>query len=99
LKPTKHTFQTLQDGGATAHHSDRRGDPCEVTKQRTLHRCGVDHYWMVDPERRLLVVQRWQPDGYLVVLTADRSETVRAEPFDAIELRVGLLFGEDPDES
>jgi hypothetical protein len=43
-------------------------------------------------------VQRWQPDGHLVVLGAEHSETVRAEPFDAIELRVGLLFGDDPDE-
>ena len=70
----------------------------QVNKQRTFHRCGVDHYWIVDPERRILTVQRWRPEGYLVVLSANSSETVRAEPFDAIELRVGLLFGEDPDE-
>lgn len=71
----------------------------QVTKQRTFHRCGVGHYWIVDPERELLTVQRWQADGYLVVLTADRSDTVRAEPFEAIELRVGLLFGDDPDDA
>jgi Uma2 family endonuclease len=68
----------------------------QVTKQRTFHRCGVKHYWIVDPERQVLTVQRWQKDGYLVLLTAGGGETVRAEPFDAIELAVGLLFGDDP---
>jgi hypothetical protein len=29
------------------------------------------------------------------VLTALRHETVRAEPFEAAELAVGLLFGDD----
>jgi len=70
----------------------------QVDKQRTFHRCGIGHYWMVDPDRELLVVQRWQEGGYLVVLTAGRGDTVRAEPFDALDLRVGLLFGDDPDE-
>jgi Uma2 family endonuclease len=68
----------------------------QVTKQRTFHRCGVGHYWIVDPEREVLVVQRWSADGYLVVLTAGKGETVRAEPFDAVELVVGELFGDDP---
>lgn len=68
----------------------------QVTKQRTFHRCGVGHYWIVDPEREVLVVQRWSADGYLVVLTAGKGETVRAEPLDAIELAVGELFGDDP---
>lgn len=68
----------------------------QVTKQRTFHRCGVGHYWIVDPEREVLVVQRWSTDGYLVVLTAGRGETVRAEPFDQVDLVVGQLFGDDP---
>ena len=68
----------------------------QITKLRTFHRCGVGHYWIVDPERELLVVQRWSADGYVVVLTAGRDETVRAEPFDAVELAVGELFGDDP---
>jgi Uma2 family endonuclease len=70
----------------------------QVTKQRTFHRCGVGHYWIVDPEREVLVVQRWAADGYLVVLTAGKGETVRAEPFDAVELVVGELFGDEPAE-
>lgn len=70
----------------------------QVTKQRTFHRCGVGHYWIVDPEREVLVVQRWAADGYLVALTAGRGETVRAEPFDEVDLVVGELFGDEPAE-
>ena len=33
--------------------------------------------------------------GYITVLTAE-GEIVRPEPFDAIELAVGTLFGDDP---
>ena len=68
----------------------------QVTKQRTFHRSNVGHYWIVDPEREVLVVQRWAADGYLVVLTAGKGETVRAEPFAEVELVVGELFGDDP---
>jgi len=31
-------------------------------------------------------------------LRAGRGEVVRAEPFDAIEVAVGTLFGDDPAE-
>jgi hypothetical protein len=31
------------------------------------------------------------------VQRATTRETIRAEPFDAVELRVGVLFGEDDD--
>ena len=41
---------------------------------------------------------RWSADGYVTRLRAERGETVRAEPFDAIEIAVGTLFGDDPPE-
>jgi hypothetical protein len=44
-------------------------------------------------------VYRWYSDGDVEVLIAERDEVVRAEPFDAIELRVGVLFGEDDDDT
>jgi hypothetical protein len=34
-------------------------------------------------------------EGYLEVLSAERGELVRAEPFQAIELPVAALFGDD----
>jgi Uma2 family endonuclease len=66
-----------------------------VTKPRVLHRAKVPHYCMLHPEERVLLVQRWSPDGYVTVQQASAGETVRAEPFAAIEIRVGELFGDD----
>jgi Uma2 family endonuclease len=67
-----------------------------VKKLRTLYRHGVPHYWIVDPVHRTLTVMRWTADGYLNAVTASEEDVVRAEPFDAIELPVAVLFGADP---
>lgn len=69
-----------------------------VVKPRVLHNAEVPHYWILHPEEKLLLVHRWSPDGYTVVQRATAGETTRAEPFEAIELRVGVLFGDDEDD-
>jgi Uma2 family endonuclease len=69
-----------------------------VKKMRTYQRCQVPHYWVVDPHQETLTVHRWMPDGYLLVLAAERPDRVKAEPFDAIELSVAVLFGDDDDD-
>lgn len=69
-----------------------------VKKHRVYHRCQVPHYWIVDPMNEILTVHRWTPEAYLIALTAERGERVRAEPFEAIEWPVGVLFGDDPDD-
>lgn len=69
-----------------------------VTKLRLYHEAGVPHFWILDPHDRFLTVYRHQPDGYLVALAAAAHERVRAEPFDAIELQVGGLLGDDPED-
>jgi Uma2 family endonuclease len=69
-----------------------------VTKLRRYHQAGVPHYWILDQVDRTLTVHRHTPDGYLVALRAVAEERVRAEPFDAIELQVAVLLGDDPDE-
>lgn len=69
-----------------------------IKKKRVYHRHQVGHYWILDPVEETLAVYRWHSDGYVEVLIADGTETVRAEPFDAIELRIGVLFGDDADE-
>lgn len=66
-----------------------------VKKFRTLARHRVAHYWIVDPEHQTLTVFRSAPEGYLAVLTADKTESVRAEPFEAIDLNIAILFGDD----
>ena len=73
---------------------DKRNDL--VRKKRIYHRHHVDHYWLLDPEQGTLAVNRWHADGYLEVLAAERGQVVRAEPFDAIELPVSGLFGDEP---
>ena len=69
-----------------------------IKKKRAYHQHQVGHYWLVDPVEETLSVHRWHPDGYVEVLIADRDERVRAEPFDAIELPLAVLFGDDDDD-
>ena len=69
---------------------DKRNDL--VRKKHIYHRHDVGHYWILDPEQGTLAVYRWHADGYLEVLSAERGQTVRAEPFDAIELPLSALW-------
>lgn len=66
-----------------------------VKKMRVYQRCGVPHSWMVDPEDQTLMVYRWTPEGYLLILAAERGERVRAEPFVEVELDIDALFGDE----
>ena len=65
-----------------------------VQKLNLYHRSGVGHYWLVDPSARTLTVLRHEADGYKVALSAADGDTVRAEPFEAVELEVGRLFAD-----
>jgi Uma2 family endonuclease len=69
-----------------------------VDKLRTLHGAGVPHYWILNPEEKVLVVHRHQAGGYLIVLSASSGDTVHAAPFADVELRVGVLFGDEDDD-
>lgn len=73
--------------------SNSRDD--QITKFETYRRSGVPHYWIADPSQQTLRVFRLTADGYLVALAAQAGQNVRAEPFDAIEIEVGVLFGEE----
>jgi Uma2 family endonuclease len=67
-----------------------------VKKLRLYHHAHIPHYWILDPRDATLTVMRWSADGYVTLLRAERGETIRAEPFEQIELSVGELFGDDP---
>jgi len=67
-----------------------------VRKLRIYHRASIPHYWLADPEQQSLTVFRWQPEGYLVTLSAQPPEQVRPEPFDAVEYSVAALLGIGP---
>lgn len=64
-----------------------------VTKVRAYQRAGIPHYWLLDLRDGTLTVLRHSPVGYVVATKAERGETVRAEPFEAIELAVTELLG------
>lgn len=81
--------EVMSDGDA------RRRDG--VQKRRIYADHGVPHYWLLDMERERLTVLRLSPRGYVEVLEAGRGDRVRAEPFEALELNVGVLFGDDED--
>jgi len=93
-RPTEVPVRLRPDWACEVLSPSNAGDDL-VKKLRTLFRHAVPHYWIVDPEHRTLTVMRWSEQAYLTVLTAEAHETVRAEPFEAIELRVGLLFDGD----
>lgn len=67
-----------------------------VKKLRLHHQVAIPHFLLVDPRDATLTVMRWSADGYVTLMRAERGEIVRPEPFDAIALEVGTLFGDDP---
>ena len=57
-------------------------------KMRIYAREGVRHLWLVDPLARTLETYRLEESRWIVAATHGGPEVVRAEPFDAIELRL-----------
>lgn len=64
-------------------------------KLGVYHRVGVAHYWVVDPHNETMTVYRAIADGFVVHVVAARGDVGRYPPFDAIEIAVGDLFGDD----
>jgi len=56
---------------------------------------GVRHVWFVDPLTRTLEVRRLEGTDYLLLGTHAGMSHVRAEPFEALELALAVLWGED----
>ncbi len=69
-----------------------------VLKQRKYHQAGVAWYWLLDPAAGTLTVLKHTAEGYLELLVAERSERVRPPPFAELEVKVGLLLGDDPED-
>jgi Uma2 family endonuclease len=70
-----------------------------LRKLLIYQRAEVPHYWIIDPLEEVLIVYRWTPEGYLLVVATAGTERVRAEPFPEVELSVhSLVAVEDDDE-
>jgi Uma2 family endonuclease len=96
-RPTEFPVKTRPDWICEVLSQDNiRNDT--IKKFRNYHRFEVPHYWILDPMHETLTVHRWTEAGYLVVVTAERGDRVRAEPFDAVVLDLDDIFDDVPEE-
>jgi len=65
-----------------------------VTKLPLYAQEGVGHAWILDPDAQTLEVLRLHEGSWLIVAVYEGQGRVRAEPFDAVELDLSLLWGE-----
>jgi len=66
-----------------------------VEKMPVYAREGMRHAWLVDPTARTLEVFTLGADGLWNVAAVHRDKArVRAEPFEALELDLALLWGD-----
>lgn len=67
-----------------------------VEKLAIYARERVSHAWMVDPIARTLEVLRLDGGRWTILATWSGLTTVRAEPFDALDLDLSLLWEDAP---
>jgi Uma2 family endonuclease len=90
---------------APAHYDLAPDWACEILSERTRSRDkgqkmriyareGVRHLWHVDPLARTLDVFRLEEGQWLLVHAFAGEERVRAEPFEALELALALVWSE-----
>lgn len=53
---------------------------------------GVAHVWLVDPSLKTLEILRLDGDTYRIVTAVRGNARLHAEPFDAMELDLALLW-------
>lgn len=63
-----------------------------VHKRALYARSNVSHYWLVDPEARILEALVLREGAWLEAGVYGDESVARIPPFDAIELEVGRLF-------
>jgi Uma2 family endonuclease len=67
-----------------------------VKKLTVYARENVPHAWLVDPVAQTLEVLRLEGGRWTIVSTAAGAGLVRAEPFEALDLDLTLLWDEPP---
>ena len=65
-------------------------------KMRIDAREGVEHLWLLDPIVRTLEVLRLEGGRWVLIATHTDADVVRAEPFEAIEIDLTLLWPTPP---
>lgn len=64
----------------------------KTVKMPVYARSGVPHLWLVDPLARTLDVFRLLEGSWVVAGLYEGNDKVRAEPFQAVEIDLGLLW-------
>jgi Uma2 family endonuclease len=85
-------FVTMSPDWVCEALSDRTAKIDRTDKMRVWAREGVGHVWLLDPRARTLEILRREGTRWLVIGTHRDEERVRAEPFDAIELDLSILW-------
>jgi Uma2 family endonuclease len=98
-KPSGRPVHHVPDWVCEILSSNRKHDT--VTKFDVLGGAGVRHYWLIDVDARELVVHRLEQRGWVraaAFVAAEPGARARVEPFEAEEIELGVLFGDDPSE-
>lgn len=64
-----------------------------VVKIHFYARAGIRYVWLVTPDAQMIEVYRLHGAHYLLLAVHGEAERVRAEPFEALELALELLWG------
>jgi Uma2 family endonuclease len=65
-----------------------------VKKLAIYAREGVPYVWLLDPLARTLEVLRLENGRWTILATHAGADVVHAEPFEAVELELAILWGE-----
>ncbi|HXH40342.1 MAG TPA: Uma2 family endonuclease [Thermoanaerobaculia bacterium] len=67
-----------------------------VTKLPVYARHGVQYVWLIDPIARTLEVLRLESDRWMLAGNYGGDDVVRAEPFEAVEIRLVTMWVDPP---
>lgn len=91
-EPPQAAFVTLTPDWICEVLSERTRGHDRVRKLPAYRGHGVGHAWLVDPASRTLEVFRREHGHWAVAATFEGSAEVRAEPFEAMSLKLGDLW-------
>ena len=91
----KGAFHTLAPDWVCEVQSPSTARLDRVHKLPVYAREGAKHAWMIDPLVRTLESLRLEQGRWSLIAAHGDDELVRAEPFEAVELDLLLLWGED----
>jgi Uma2 family endonuclease len=92
--PKKYPVMETPDWVCEVCHTTRKKDTTIVPE--TLAAEGVEWYWLADIENENLMVFQLSEQGYVLKKSLFRDDgNTKIPPFEAVELNIGVLFGDD----